>query len=803
MHEFEFEIPEIIKGLNSTYGDEFFNEITLQLNKIIGTDYSFVASVDMAKKTAKTISMVVNGEIVDNFEYGLIHSPCAVLVNEGVCIYPENICSLFPKDQMLIDMNIEGYLGVALLDSHQETVGIIVALHKTKIQKTEFVRTVFELFSGRISAEMERIEQNHNLEMLNLELAQAQAHAKIGSWKHDLHTEKLQWSDEIYRLFGLDTQSKPLLFVDSLKLIHSEDQQLLQAYHDKAINEGSHYCIDVRLPQHDGTDIWVDVRSETVFDDSGTLIMIRGTAQDITLRKQAEIKIKSNENVLRTLIQSLPDLVWLKDVDGVYLSCNQKFERFFGYEEAKILGKKDYDFLDKELANVFRKNDKIAMLAGKPTINEEELTFADDGHKELTETIKSPVYGPDGTVIGTLGIGRDITERRLKDEQLRRSQKMDTIGQLTGGIAHDFNNILGIVSGNLELLQSMLPKGSKEYERVEKALKGTMRGSSITRKLLNFSRQDAVDVQPTNINDSIVNSIELIKKSLTPLIHIETHLDKSLWITEVGQGDFEDALLNISLNAHDAMPDGGTLTITTSNQVLPNFNSGHALLSNSSEEKSDFVVISINDTGAGMTEEVSDKALEPFFTTKDKSKGTGLGLSMVHGFVNRSGGRIEINSIIDEGSTFTLLLPRIKKAVNLNSPQSIDIEYPKGDEIILIVDDEEALRETTEHLLTELGYTVFTAASGDEALKILESGTKIDLLFSDVVMQGKLDGYKLATVAHKQQPSLKILLTSGYVHKRDTTLPENNVYLSNLLAKPYRQLDLALAIHRTLNADNK
>jgi len=799
MSKFESVIPDIIKALKSTHGDEFFTEITLQLNKFIGADYTFIARVDLDKQTSKTISMVANGEIVDNFEYALSHTPCAILVNDSVCIYPENVCSLFPDDQMLIDMNIQGYLGVALHNSNQQTIGIIVALYENPIENSAFVQTLFELFSGRISAEMERIEQKQKLERLNNELAKAQAHAKIGSWKRDLQTAKGHWSNEMYRLFGLPLQLVPPLFAETVKLIHPEDQKLFQTYHDEAIKEGSDYFIDVRIPQPDGTNIWIEARSETVFDDSGTLIMLRGTAQDITVRKEADIKIKSSETLLRTFIQSLPDLVWLKNIEGVYLSCNPKFERFFGAEEAQILGKTDYDFVDEELADFFRKHDKIAMLAGMPTMNEEEITFAVGGHTELTETIKSPVYGSDGAVIGVLGIGRDITERKQKDEQLRRSQKMDAIGQLTGGIAHDFNNILGIVSGNLELLQGMLATDSKEYKRVENALKGTDRGASITRKLLNFSRQDAVDVKPININDSIVNSIDLIKKSLTPLIHIQTNLDKGLWITEVDQGDFEDALLNISLNAHDAMPDGGTLTITTSNQVVQNFNLGNTLRENSPKDSSDFVVVSITDTGIGMSEEVSAKVLEPFFTTKDKSKGTGLGLSMVHGFVNRSDGYIDIDSSINEGSTFTLFLPRIKEAVSHYLPQSINIEYPKGCETILVVDDEEALREVAKTTLTELGYTVLTAACGDEALKILETDIKIDLLFSDVVMQDRLDGYKLAIVAHKQQPELNILLTSGYAHKRDETLPENNQYLSQLLAKPYSQLELALAIHGSLN----
>ncbi len=388
------------------------------------------------------------------------------------------------------------------------------------------------------------------------------------------------------------------------------------------------------------------------------------------------------------------------------------------------------------------------------------------------------------------GLEDDIQALREIEKNFQRAQKMDAIGQLTGGIAHDFNNILGIVSGNLELLQSMLPSDSKEYEFVKRALKGTTRGASLTRKMLNFASKEKHEVKPTNINDFIVNNIDLIKKSLTPLIKIETNLEKELWITEIDQDDLEDALINLSLNAFDAMPNGGTLTITTSNHVVHN-----TLRSNRAENKSDFVMMSISDNGNGMSEAVREKVFEPFFTTKDKSKGTGLGLSMVHGFVNRSGGQIQINSKVNEGSTFKLLLPRIKEEVTLTSSQSLDIEYPKGNEIILIVDDEEALREVAQHLLTELGYTILTAASGDEALKILESGIKVDLLFSDIIMPGSLDGYKLTVAVHKIQPDLKILLTSGYTPKLNEILSENY----ELLSKPYSQLELALAIHRKVH----
>ena len=627
----------------------------------------------------------------------------------------------------------------------------------------------------------------------------SQKFANTGSWEWNFKTGDVYWSPMIVKMYGGPENNVITNHENFVLALHPDDRQFVQDAVYLCIDSGEEYNIQHRIVWPDGSVHWIAAQGNIVRNSQGEVERMLGMAQDITQRKKIEDELLTQSQIV-TRMEEGADLIRVSDQTIVY--TNPAFEKAFAYEPGEMLGK-HISILNApgHVSPEKRAQNIISELEAKGVWRGEVHNIKKDGTLFWTyatvSTFDHPEYGK-----VWLSVHTDITELKLKDELLRHSQKMDTIGQLTGGIAHDFNNIMAIVSGNLELLQRMLPTDSKEYKRVENALKGTTRGVSITRKLLNFSRHDAIDVKPTNINDFVVSSIELIKKSLTPSIHIETNLAKDLWITEVDQGDFEDALLNIALNAHDAMPDGGTLTITTSNHVLPSFNLVNSLRSNSSEDNSDFVKISITDTGKGMSEEVCAKVLEPFFTTKDKSKGTGLGLSMVHGFVNRSGGRIEINSVINEGSTFTLFLPRIKKTVNFNAAQSIAIEYPKGNETVLIVDDEEALRDLAKLLLTGLGYTVLTAANGDEALKILETDIKIDLLFSDIVMPGKLDGNKLAIVAHQQYPTLKILLTSGYAHKRDDALSENNEYLSTLLAKPYSQLELALAIRGTLNADN-
>ena len=968
-------LPELIKSLKSTYGHDYLNTLMLQIGKLTGADYTYIALVDSENLTAKTISLAVKGQLVDNFEYSLNNTPCAILTNDNVCVYPKNICNAFPQDQLLVDMNIEGYVGVTLLDSQRSIKGIIVALHETEIKAPDDITTIFELFSGRITAEIERGEQEHKLEQLNAKLSSkvnalinsekklkteinrrekleseltyresnledAQRIACIGSWKLDIASGNVEWSVELFNMYGFDPKQPIPPYSEHQKLFTAESWEKLSIALDKTVNEGTPYELILNTVRKDGTNGWMWVRGEAIRNAQGDIDALHGVAQDITektLSEQrlitAKIKAEKDATMLRIskvdlelhkLAMDTHALVSWTDVKGIITYVNQKFCNVSGYSKDELLGanhnilnsgnqpknywremyltcsKGDtwqdeirnkhklghYYWVDTTIVPIFddgklsgymsirtditkQKNNERKLrenqsklthhvqntplgciswdinfyctewnksaedLFGytaeeaigqhacnlivapelKDVINDvyNKLLTQKGGTRNTNENItknghilkcdwyNTPIIGENNTVTGVTSLIQDNTQRERQEEQLRRSQKMDTLGQLSAGIAHDFNNILGIVSGNLELLQMNLPSESKEYQRTESALKGTKRGVSITRKLLNFSRKDAHDVVPTNINDFITHSIELIKKSLTPSIQIETSLGKELWTTEIDQGDFEDALLNISLNAHDAMPNGGTLTITTSNQIRNSLITGNTLLSNSTENNSDFVMISISDNGIGMDEEIVGKVLEPFFTTKDKNKGTGLGLSMVHGFIERSGGHIEVKSIINQGTTVNMFLPRLKEQHKLNSTQSIDLEYPKGNETILVVDDEEALREVAQQLLIGLGYTVLTAESGYEALKVLETGTKVDLLFSDVVMQGELDGYNLANAVHKLQPDLNILLTSGYVNKQGSILSGSNEYLSTILDKPYSLQELAVAIRKALD----
>jgi len=517
-------------------------------------------------------------------------------------------------------------------------------------------------------------------------------------------------------------------------------------------------------------------------------------------RQRAEDTLKQSENKFRTLVQSAPVCIHEINLEGRLTSMNNTGLKMMGFDdELAILGLLYLSIVCEE----DRKN-----VAGLLTDALDGTTsFFDfksvsgEGTRYFSSSFV-PIKNEHGQVQRLMGITVDTTKNRFNEIALRRAQKMEAIGQLTGGIAHDFNNILGIIMGNLELLKMTLKGNDEANTLIEKAYKGTQRAAGITRHLLSFSRIESIDPVSTKVNTIFENIDELIARSLTVSIEVQTQLSENLWPVNVDPGDLEDAMLNLSLNAKDAMPEGGTLSIETSNKLL---DEDYVAL-NPGSSSGEFVMISISDNGIGIPEDYIDKVLEPFFTTKELGAGTGLGLSMVYNFVKRSGGHIKIYSELGEGTTFNIFLPRAESVDRKDLNEVLaPIEPPRGKETVLIVDDEEALLDIAKENLQSLGYKVLTAENAQQALNIIENHKAVDLIFSDMIMPGGMDGYQLADTIHNNDPRYKILLTSGFTKTRDGRLTNDNEYMkklvNNRLHKPYGRLELALAVRRVLDED--
>jgi len=521
----------------------------------------------------------------------------------------------------------------------------------------------------------------------------------------------------------------------------------------------------------------------------------------ITLTEQHN-ELKAREDQLRTLsmaTEQSPVSILICDPANLIEYVNPQFEKTSGFDISEVVGSSlEPLFLDNEKDKIQVAELKDALKSGKKWIG--ELTIkAKEGEYRCMRMFSSSILLEDGSVSHNIYVAEDITDQKKNEEILRNSQKMDAVGQLTGGVAHDFNNLLGVIMGNLELLRVTLSDKPKELKRIDNALTGAMRGAQLTRKLLNFSRQSHKGQEITYINSFIEDLYELIAKSVTAKIQVETHLSENLWPVKIEPGDFEDAILNLSLNARDAMPKGGMLVIETANKYLDaKYVNQHPNIS-----EGDYVMISISDTGTGIGEEIRKKIFDPFYTTKEFGKGTGLGLSMVYGFVQRSKGHIQLYSEEGSGSSFHIYLPRTieEQDVQINEEQE-QLEQLGGDETILIVDDEVALSEAAKEYLQILGYQTLVANSTKEALNILSKNDSIDLIFSDVVMPGA-DGFELSFAAVKLKPSIKILLTSGFSSKHmEYTNGKQKIYLKlaeNLLGKPYNLNELAVAVRHTLD----
>ena len=456
---------------------------------------------------------------------------------------------------------------------------------------------------------------------------------------------------------------------------------------------------------------------------------------------------------------------------------------------------------------------KLSQLANELLIESHQLVVR---YREIAEGTQSSVKWKIAisTVILLLTIlvialymRRDMAEHtRLeaevlkKEAQLRRTQKMDAIGQLSGGIAHDFNNILCIIIGNIGLLKFRIGSDEKSKLLLETIRKSADRAVDMTRKLLNFSRMQAVETTSININQSLEGLENMLARSLTPEVEIKYHLSDDLWQTEINSGDFEDSLINLVLNARDSMPNGGLITIETRNCTL----NSDFCSQNPESKPGEYIEIAVSDTGQGISIENQQRIFEPFFTTtKDKDKGTGLGLAMVYGFAKRSMGFLKVYSEVDIGTTFKVFLPRsIEQSQIVSSNNTENQILQRGTETLLVVDDEEELQVLVKTQMENLGYQVFTASNANEALTCLANEPSITLLLTDVVMPGGMNGFELAEQAAVQHPELKILLTSGYTGKALQNR-EHAHFDVNLISKPYSEIELAQRIRELIDISSK
>ena len=506
----------------------------------------------------------------------------------------------------------------------------------------------------------------------------------------------------------------------------------------------------------DGSQIWLSLNIRVVRDENGAELYREGTLGDITERKVAEAALRRSGKRYRDLVENAHDIIYEHDLDGNYTSVNKAGMQITGYSREEILGRNLWqnvapDYLQKS-QDMFRRK-----LAGETVTAYEMEIIAKNGHRISLEINSSLVF-QNGIPVGVQGIARDMTERKQLEEQLRQSQKLEAIGQLAGGVAHDFNNLLTVISGYSDLLSRRLPDDSPLRAHVGEIKKAGDRASGLTRQLLAFSRKQILQPKVLNLNEVISDLDKMLRMLTGEDVDVLTKAEPGLGRVKADPGQIQQVVVNLVVNARDAMPTGGKITLETANVILTeDYANQHAQCVPGA-----YVMLAVSDNGSGIDPAIRDRIFEPFFSTKGPGKGTGLGLSTVYGIVKQSGGVIWVYSEVDRGTTFKIYLPRVDESADHDAAQARLEVAPTGTETVLLVEDEAQVRNIAQQILESLGYSVLTAENGERALTVAaDYSEKIDLVITDVVMP-QMGGRELVERLTPLRPNLRAVYMSGY-----------------------------------------
>ena len=710
-------------------------------------------------------------------------------------------------------------------DEDTQVAGILV----TAIETNERRRIALEL--QRRSEESLKAQRDTE-ERLQLALAATDA---VGTWDWDIGEDRFIADAHFAQLHGIDpAHASQLPISDYLQGVHPEDRALIARSIKHCITHGTEYAEEYRLLKADGELRWVFARGRCYKDHHGRPVRFLGAALDLTERKHTEQALRQSQTELQLIINAMPILISYVDHEERFRLNNAAYLDWYGLTPQELYGRTIREVIGEE-AYFLRAPYIAEALAGRPcsfslytphrdgsnrhalmnylprhgadgsvngfyifVIDESERKKTEEALRNLNETLEERVSArTEQLAQANQRLQNEMFERERAEDALRHAQKMEAVGQLTGGIAHDFNNMLTGIIGSLDLMQRYIADGrADEIGRfTEAAVSSANRAAALTHRLLAFSRRQSLDRKTLNVNELIHSLEDLIRRTKGDPIELTLRLADDVWPISTDVSQLENALLNLVINARDAMPDGGELLIETANVYLD----GNDITTLEPVKAGDYLMLAVSDNGTGMTPSVRAKAFDPFFTTKPIGQGTGLGLSMIYGFAQQSGGHVSLDSLPNQGTCVRLYLPRL----NLLEPERPVVETlgaaPTATcgETVVVVEDDPAVRMLVLDLLKELGYLAHEAADASAALPLLESELRVDLLVTDVGLPG-MNGRQLAEIARQHRPGLKVLFMTGYAQKA----AERQGFLEDgmdMVAKPFSIEVLANKIREMIN----
>jgi two-component system, cell cycle sensor histidine kinase and response regulator CckA len=803
-------VLQVARRVSATIGTDFFQMIAKHLAKALVADCVVIGEfVSGPMEGVRTFGAYMDGQST-KFEYDLAGSASASILLGKPCQGRQQAQTRFPEDKLLAMVGAEAFIGEPLVDMGGQPIGLIMALYRRPVTSFDVARRILQVFSARAAGELNRKREEDALRESDQRYRAFVARNLDAMWRIEFerpidttHTPQNQLA-EMYQygyvaecndafalMVGRDT-AEQVIGSRLCDVAPQSDRRLLAA-NLRSIEHGYDFTtIETSRLDRSGTRQYL-LRSQWGIVEDGMLERVWGTTRNITEIKQCRQKFDASERRMVKLLETLKLVVIIENPEGKVAYCNPYFYRKTGWGRADIMGQQ---WLDRIVPS-----DQRVKLLGiveksktKPdaSVHFECSLLGAVGREWVFEWDRAALSDAEGRIISWANVGRDVTERKALEGSFRQAQKLATIGTLAGGIAHDFNNLLTVILGYSHRLLEQKGRSEAEYTGLEEIQKAAYRGAELTHRLLAFGRRQSLNPEVLGLHGMIADSEEMLRGLIGEHIRLTTNLDPLTGSVLMDASSFHQVLMNLVVNARDSMPRGGSLTVSTANETFeqPDEISGM--------EPGQYVVVTVSDTGTGMTAEAREHLFEPFFTTKDRGKGTGLGLATAYGIVQQSGGAILVDTEPNKGTTFRIYLPLVTEPAQLEQGSGATDALPRGSETILLVEDREDVRELAIRTLHELGYTVLEADGSDRAIQLAQDLSRpIHLLLTDVVMPG-MKGFELAAFIQRYQSEVRVLFISGYKDRsRAGEKPPNPDYV--YLHKPFTPQALAVAVRRVLD----
>lgn len=798
--------------------EEFFPSLVRHLGDSLGMDYAMVSALADDGETAETVAVYALGQIAPNMRYPLRDTPCGTVMGKKLCLYPAHVRRLFPRDTLLADMGVESYIGIPLWDSKGLAIGLIAVLDAKPIARSDSIASALQLVAIRAATELERKRAEEALRKSESRYRGLFEHSPVSIWEEDLSGIQeylaglrgrgvVDWAAHFAGHPGdIAECAKRVKIIavnqTGLKLFGVRDRSDLDAklpgyflgvgrtmFQDAlmALASGqTRFSGEFPFRGPDGEDRVASLYLDVVPGHEQSLERVLVSFVDITGLKRAEEAQRLSAQRMALHVEQAPLAVIEWDLDFKVRGWNPAAERIFGFSPEEALGR-HASFIVPETAREHVNEIWRALLAQGGGTRSTNENITKQCRIIMCEWFNTPLVDADGRTVGVASLVADVTERQRVEEQLRQAQKMNAVGQLAGGVAHDFNNVLNVILGYSDLLldEGAIPEESRA--QIDEIRKAGERAAALTRQLLAFSRRQILDPRVFDLGALVADMSKMLRRLIGEHIELNLVSSSSLCSIRADPGQIEQVVMNLCVNARDAMPRSGKLTIETRRIRDPGAACGEC------------VVLSVSDTGTGMSAAVRAHLFEPFFTTKKEGRGIGLGLATSYSIVRQSGGEIAVDSEEGKGTTFEIRFPFVAEPTMGGDAARALAAMDRGrGETVLLVEDDAAVRDLVEHLLRDLGYRVLAAGDGEAALALAESeaGQSIDLVLTDVIMPG-MNGREVATRVQAKRPRVKVIYTSGYAE--DTIIHQGALDPSIVfLPKPFALNELARRVREVL-----